>query len=199
MSLSMDEEEHSIEMHLPYIHKMLSRASSNQRTLLSIVPILVGHTSPSTERKFGELLAPYLADPANVFVVSSDFAHWGTRFNYTYYQPATSSPCSLKSSSKTPTDPPIHESIGNVDMACIEAVESGKHKAFLDTISRTSNTVCGRHPIGIVMAAMEVLKADTQGQATEGRPFSFVRYERSSDCVTIRDSSVSYASAFAVL
>ncbi|KAJ8612179.1 hypothetical protein MRB53_037569 [Persea americana] len=35
------------------------------------------------------------------------------------------------------------------------------------------------------------------GRAVE--PFRFVRYERSSDCVKVSDSSVSYASAFAVL
>ena len=29
------------------------------------------------------MLAPYLADPANLWVVSTDFCHWGRRFNYT--------------------------------------------------------------------------------------------------------------------
>ena len=85
-------------------------------------------------------------------------------------------------------------------MECIEAVESGKHKAFLDKIAQTSNTVCGRHPIGITMAAVEVLRAGKEGERPADRgKFKFVRYERSGDCVTIRDSSVSYASAFAVL
>lgn len=58
-------------------------------------------------------------------------------------------------------------------------------------LSETGNTVCGRHPIGVVMAAMEELGG--QGK------FRFVRYERSSECVKVEDSSVSYASAFAVL
>ena len=30
------------------------------------------------------MLAKYLDDPANVFIVSSDFCHWGTRFSYTF-------------------------------------------------------------------------------------------------------------------
>lgn len=34
---------------------------------------------------YGELLAPYLDDPSNAFVFSSDFCHWGRRFTYTFY------------------------------------------------------------------------------------------------------------------
>lgn len=71
------------------------------------------------------------------------------------------------------------------------ACETGSHDAWLDVLAETGNTVCGRHPIGVVMAAMEVLKSDAR--------FKFVRYERSSECAAVEDSSVSYASAFAVL
>jgi len=58
-------------------------------------------------------------------------------------------------------------------------------------LEETGNTVCGRHPIGIVMAAMETLGG-------QGR-FKFVHYDRSSECKKISDSSVSYCSALAVL
>jgi len=155
----------------------------------------VGNTSASTEQNYGQLLAPYLADSATAFVISSDFCHWGLRFRYTYYQPGEGSARHLRSGERAPTNPAIHESIAAVDMQCMKAVESGKHKHFLDVIEETGNTVCGRHPIGIIMAAMEVLKQ----QGKEVKPFSFVRYERSSDCTSVKDSSVSYASAFAVL
>lgn len=37
-----------------------------------------------SEAKYGEILAPYLDDPSNLFVISSDFCHWGRRFSYTY-------------------------------------------------------------------------------------------------------------------
>jgi MEMO1 family protein len=52
-----------------------------------IVPILVGALKPEREQEYGKLLAPYLADPSTVFVVSSDFCHWGKRFRYTYTDP----------------------------------------------------------------------------------------------------------------
>lgn len=38
------------------------------------------------EALYGQLLMPYLLDPNNLFVISSDFCHWGQRFNYTYYE-----------------------------------------------------------------------------------------------------------------
>jgi MEMO1 family protein len=34
--------------------------------------------------RYGAILAPYLADPQNLVVVSSDFCHWGQRFRYTW-------------------------------------------------------------------------------------------------------------------
>lgn len=43
---------------------------------IEIVPILVGAISTAKETTYGKLLAPYLADPETVFVVSSDFCHW---------------------------------------------------------------------------------------------------------------------------
>ncbi|KAF1990346.1 UPF0103-domain-containing protein [Aulographum hederae CBS 113979] len=199
MSISTDEDEHSIEMHLPYIYKMLSRSFPNPSSFPPLIPILVGSTNPTTESRYGRLLAPYLADPSSIFIISSDFCHWGTRFRYTYYQPSSSPATSLRSGQPAPSNPPIHGSIGVVDELCMDAVESGEHGRFLRTLEETGNTVCGRHPIGVVMAAVEALEEQDGGGLGEGKGrFRFVRYERSSDCVKVSDSSVSYASAFAV-
>jgi len=43
---------------------------------VTVVPILVGAISKVQEVEYGSILAPYLADPGNLFVVSSDFCHW---------------------------------------------------------------------------------------------------------------------------
>lgn len=37
-----------------------------------------------SEARYGQLLAPYLSDPSNLFIISSDFCHWGTRFKFTF-------------------------------------------------------------------------------------------------------------------
>lgn len=157
---------------------------------------MVGNTDARAEARYGSLLAPYLADPSNIFVISSDFCHWGSRFRYTYYQPPDSSTGSnLKSNSRVASDYPIHESIAAVDKESMDAVESGSHKEFLQQLRDTGNTVCGRHPIGVFLAAVEHAEGLGEGK---GR-FKFVRYERSSLVDDVGDSSVSYASAFAVL
>ena len=230
MSRSVDEDEHSIELHLPYIHRLLQLQHPDIPTSQypPLVPIMVGSTSAATEQAFGTLLAPYLADPSNAFVISSDFCHWGLRFQYTYYVPQAPKPgprlplsiTSLPQPSDDltrvdeqtetvsaghhlqrrdrvqKTEPAIHESISAFDTATMAAITTGVTKRFLDILQATGNTVCGRHPIGVVMAAIEELTHTAQGD--KGR-FHFVRYERSSDAVDVGDSSVSYVSAFAVL
>lgn len=207
MSKDTDETEHSMEMHLPYIHKVISQTFQNESEYPKLIPILVGNTNEAREVQYGKLLAPYLADPTSAFVVSSDFCHWGLRFQYTYYLPASPSSAaasaeggiSLKRRDKRPTAPPIYESIARLDKLSMDAIETGQHSGFLDNLQNTGNTVCGRHPIGVVMAAIEELeKAQPDVVAGKGR-FKFVRYERSSDVEDITDSSVSYASAYAVL
>lgn len=156
---------------------------------------MVGNTDARAEAQYGSLLAPYLSDPSNIFVISSDFCHWGSRFRYTYYQPpGSSSGTSLKSNSRVASDYPIHKSIAAVDKESMDVVEGGSHKEFLQQLRDTGNTVCGRHPIGVFLAAVE------KAELSEGKGrFKFVRYERSSLVEDIHDSSVSYASAFAVL
>lgn len=159
---------------------------------------MVGNTSAATERALGRLLAPYLADETTAFVISSDFAHWGSRFRYTYYQPSSGSATDLNISAKAPKDPAIHESIKAVDFECISACEGGRHADWLSVLEKTGNTVCGRHPIGVVMTTIEELRSSGKLSGEAGA-FKFVSYDRSSEVKKASESSVSYASAFAVL
>lgn len=94
MSQSVDEAEHSAEMQLPYLHRLLQKIHPNrpESEYPPLIPIMVGSTNPATEAAFGKLLAPYIADEESAFVISSDFCHWGSRFGYTYYLPNAPSP-----------------------------------------------------------------------------------------------------------
>ncbi len=199
MPAHVDENEHSLELHLPYLHRTGHRVCGRP---LPLVPILVGHTTPAVERAFGGLLAPYLADPANVFVISSDFAHWGLRFQYTYYIPDLADVdrgITLRAADRhTPTHPTLAASIAAVDRTTLDAIEAGHHAEYLRHLRATGNTVCGRHPIGVVLAAREALARDRQIDGDEST-FRFIQYARSSECRTVLDSSVSYASGFATL
>lgn len=170
MDLKTDEDEHSIEMHLPYVAKVMEE----YRDQFTIVPIMVGSITPENEEKYGEILAPYLADPQNLFVISSDFCHWGQRFRYTYYDKQCG---------------PIHKSIEKLDKAGMDLIETLKPKPFTDYLKRFNNTICGRHPIGVFLQCCDKL-------AAKGYPmsFRFLKYEQSTPCMNMADSSVSYAS-----
>lgn len=194
-----DEDEHSLEMHLPYLVKLIKQTS--QQPQPTIVPILVGDNNLTQEAAFGAVLAEWLRDPQNVFVVSSDFCHWGSRFSYTRYVPGPERLDELRTLGRrgAETETPIHEGIRVLDQLAMDAVASGSHEAFVDNLATTGNTVCGRHPIGVMMAALEKVREEGGAVAEGDGVFKFVRYERSSLAESVSDSSVSYASAYAIV
>jgi hypothetical protein len=185
MSKRVDEDEHSIEMQLPYIHKVLGHKA---RTV-KVVPIMVGSISVERERFYGELLAPYLADPSNLFVISSDFCHWGKRFRYCFYSDATppSARCQTLDHSHAKLTIPIHRSIERLDKEAMGILEQLDLRLFSDYLRKTKNTICGRHPIGVLLAAIDQVKLPCK--------LEFTRYEQSSAVLRVDQSSVSYASA----
>ncbi|GFN82848.1 protein memo1-like [Plakobranchus ocellatus] len=177
MSLSTDEAEHSIEMHLPYIAKVME----SRRGQFTIVPVLVGSLSTHNEAKYGQILSQYLKDPDNLFVISSDFCHWGKRFGYTHYD---------KSRGK------IWQSIENLDKMGMNIIEKMDPPAFSEYLKAFQNTICGRHPISVLLNAIDYLRSASNGIHMELR---FLKYAQSSQCETSNDSSVSYASASFVM
>lgn len=99
--------------------------------------------------------------------------------------------------------PEIYESIAHADRVCICAITTGEHARFLRILQDTGNTICGRHPIRVFMTGLKEVERLAKGQGNElkagRRRFRFTRYKRSSDVESVRDSIVSYVSAFAVL
>ncbi|EGC36765.1 hypothetical protein DICPUDRAFT_94236 [Dictyostelium purpureum] len=110
-SKSVDEDEHSLEMQLPYIAKV----AENKLSDLKIVPIMVGNLSLNLEEKYGKILAPYFDDPDNFFVISSDFCHWGERFGYTKYENQ---------------QVPIYQYIEELDKQAMSIIETGDPVQF---------------------------------------------------------------------
>lgn len=154
-------------MHVPFLQKRL------QGTAWTLVPILVGALSTEAEARYGRVLGAYLSEPGNLFVASSDFCHWGRRFNYTRHVAA---------------DGPPHASVEALDREGMRLIEAGEPAAFSAYLAQQGNTICGRHPIGVLLHALKAGGAEGVG----GR---FVRYAQSSRAMTLADSSVSYASA----
>lgn len=170
MKMYNDEAEHSIEMHLPFIRLVFADVP------IKVVPIVVGSLSEDKERAFGRVLSSWIGDGESFFVISSDFCHWGTRFGYTRIDD---------------TSIPIWKSIEKLDREGMQRIESGNHASFCAYQHNTENTVCGRHPIGVLMSALTCCSSNSI-QKFKTR---FVRYDQSCRSLSMSDSSVSYASA----
>lgn len=172
MGLKTEESEHSIEMQMPFIAKIMENRPEGSYT---IVPVLVGSLSTSRQISYGKVFAKYIADPHNLFVISSDFCHWGNRFHYTPNEPSTGRP--------------IHEQIATLDQRGMDAIAELDPSIFNDYLKKTQNTICGRNPICVMLQAAENFR-QMNNHSAEMR---FLRYSQSNKCRSLNDSSVSYA------
>jgi predicted class III extradiol MEMO1 family dioxygenase len=105
---------------------------------------------------------------------------------------------------------PIYKSIEALDkegMDILTISEGGEvvkkaievHSSFAEYLSRTRNTICGRHPIGVLLGALSTAEKDIESGGIDRKSsICWVKYDQSSSCETMEDSSVSYASAVVV-
>jgi AmmeMemoRadiSam system protein B len=202
-----DAREHSLELHLPFLYKRLEQSSSS----VKIVPLVVGSLNAQAEKRLGEILAPWVRDPENAFIISSDFCHWGLdAFDYAPYSPngTVEDMDTLQPGQRPKAYASIEKTIEAVDLHAIDAVKSGSHDAFRASLRLTKNTVCGRHPIGVILAALEAVREDEDGEGedeeSERYRFKVTKYTTSGKVkndLPIRDCeghSVSYVSAYAL-
>lgn len=120
----------------------------------------------------------------------------GSRFHYTYYTTSDASgksPMNLGSSNKSQIERPIYESIQDLDIQGIDILESLSFDMFQAYLADTENTICGRHPIAVLLAALESLREKDEFSK---QTLKCLHYDQSSQCKKYTDSSVSYASLY---
>lgn len=103
---------------------------------------------------------------------------------------------------------PIHKSITALDNEALDILTLPRdgggdagvvHTDFAQYLARTRNTICGRHPIGVLLGALTVINKEKEsGGMGKNVSLKWVKYDHSSECKTLEDSSVSYASAVVV-
>jgi MEMO1 family protein len=175
MDVGVDEAEHSIEMHLPYLRHIFG-ASAEPGGRVRFVPIMIGALNAKAESALGAVFSRWLGDGQSLIVVSTDFCHWGERFGY--------SPVNVDGKGGD-----IWQGIERLDREGMAACRSCSRSTFSSYLMRTKNTVCGRFPISCLLAAIEA------NGGAEHFAVDWVHYQQSSKCMSKRDSSVSYASA----
>ena len=150
--------EHSIQIHLP----MLQHALGN----FKLVPIVVGQLDPEVAKEIGEIIKGCIDDNTLV-IASSDFTHYGSRFQYAPF----------------PNNSQIAEKLEKLDMGAVKCIEDQNPHSFYDYISKTGATICGKYPILILL---NILPKDSKTV--------LLHYDTSGKQLDNYDNSVSYVS-----
>ncbi len=151
-------QEHSLENLLPF----LQIAAGG----FKLVPIIVGNLETEDYAPLAGIINE-LRTAGTVLAVSSDFTHYGSNFQYTPF----------------PLNADTRKNIEDLDKGCIRYITSGDFAGFRSYINKTNITVCGRHPIGLLLTIL--------GKGASG---TLMRYEVSGDMTGDYAQSVSYAS-----
>lgn len=165
--------EHSLEMQFPFIYKLFSEC------LESIFPLKIGHFTNNEIRKdAAESLINYfpsLATDEVLFVISSDFCHYGKRFNY------------MPSLGKI--DNSLNKCVENLDKEGFNTLNSSTDpgQAFSDYLFRTGNTICGSEPINFFLEIVKLLKIKGT--------WKLIDYAQSNEITATNSNSVSYLAA----
>ena len=168
---SVDINEHSIEMELPFLKYIFKDKE------LSIIPIIVGDNDFDTNKKIAEALYELYEDKNTLFVISSDFCHWGRNFGFMTYDKKFEN---------------IWESIQDLDKQALDIIEEINSEKLDKYFKRTRNTICGRNPISISLSLVEKYKNYHKNEKVE---YIKAGYTQSNKVKSMYETSVSYAAA----
>ena len=65
-------------MHLPYIQKIFADSGK----AVKLLPLMVGQIKANDLPTYAQALMPLFMDPKTLFIISTDFCHWGRNFDY---------------------------------------------------------------------------------------------------------------------
>ncbi len=169
LSESVDLQEHSIEMEMPFLKYIFDKKE------FSIIPLVVGDNDLKTNIEIGKALYELYLDPQTLFVISSDFCHWGRNFGFTYYDKKFKN---------------IWESIQDLDKQALDIISEINTEKLDEYFKITKNTICGRNPIMISLSIVENYKKHYKDKKVS---FDVVGYDQSNKVKSKYETSVSYA------
>ncbi|MFH0875724.1 MAG: AmmeMemoRadiSam system protein B [archaeon] len=154
--------EHSIEVQLPF----LQFVSKDQLANLNILPISIDRDIDF--RTLGEEMYNALKGKDIVFIVSSDFTHYGRGYGY------------------VPFTTDISARLKEMDEKAIDLIKWLKIDEFGDYLNRTQITICGYYPILLLMKILSMEEDKPKG--------SLLMYYTSGELTGDYSMSVSYVS-----
>jgi AmmeMemoRadiSam system protein B/AmmeMemoRadiSam system protein A len=132
------EPEHAVEIELPFLQAALGS--------FCLVPVLAGDTRPDDQKAFAEQLAG-LDDGRTLFVFSTDFAHYGTRFGYAPFGALS---------------PETQEKVRDMDRRGVELLSQVDADGFRSYLTETGNTICGRHGLATMLELLPRIAPETR-------------------------------------
>jgi MEMO1 family protein len=121
--------EHSLEVELPFIQTLFPK--------IPIMPFVCGHIDSVTAKDIAKTLLPFW-NSETLWVISSDFTHYGHQFNY------------------VPFSDNIPENLKNLDFGAIDKILDFDLTGFDEYLHKTNATICGRNPIMAMLATAEL-------------------------------------------
>ncbi len=120
-------QEHSVQIEYPWIQVALPNTP--------IVPIVLGQMTRDEVAHFASILKEIIT-PATLVIISSDFTHFGSRFNYVPFN--TNIPANIK----------------RLDDAALDTIQNKDLWGFQSLIQATGATICGEMPIQLLLAIL---------------------------------------------
>lgn len=151
--------EHALEVQLPFLQTVLHG--------FSLVPVVCGDLDQVDMEALAAVLVPRFWRADTLWIVSTDFTHFGRAFGY------------------VPFRREVPERLRELDTGAVERILEQDVGGFLDYVGSTGATICGRVPIGLLLA---VLQASGRRWQT-----SLLHYTTSGEITGDYEHTVSYA------
>ena len=130
LTQDQDEAEHSHEMQYPLIKYIF------QDRDIQILPILIGSLSEENEIKIAEILSPLILADRTLFIISSDFTHWGEMFHFTTF---------------ANNRKPLSQQLVLFDEKAMNIISELNYSHFRFHISDIQGSICGCYSICLML------------------------------------------------
>ncbi len=117
--------EHSVENQIPFIQTVLPNTK--------IVPIITGVLSIQDAKELAQVIKSNI-DEKTIFIISSDFTHYGNAFGY------------------LPFKNDIRNNLEKLDFGAMNHILKGDPTGFISYIEKTDATICGKYPILLLLS-----------------------------------------------
>lgn len=153
--------EHAVEIEVPFLQAALGR--------FALVPVLVGRAGAAEQAAFAERLAK-LDDGRTLFVFSSDFTHYGPRFDYEPFGPTGGARSRIRA-------------LDGEALALLSRLDADGFRAF---VAKHDATICGRNGLATMVELLARI-------APKARPTLLAHWASGEMPGVHDDASVDYA------